>query len=495
MSTAAATVAKPIKTFEHAPAPAYSPDRDPSYLTEGEEIARLARVIGLELMPWQRHVVDIATEYRLDQFGRRIYHYGKILVSVPRQSGKTTLMTPVRLHRIMTRPGIDCFSTAQTGKAARERIMKMIDFIETGPLFALFKSLRSNGSEGLQVKANRSKVTRFSPVLGALHGETPYLVDFDEIWKYTEILGDALMGGASPGQITLDGQGQIWMISTKGTAASTFMNKYVEAGENGTDEDLAYFAWQKPATLDPDDPQTWWTFHPALGNTITEDKLRKEMYGDGMTRSERIRAYMNLLTTVDESIIDPEVWDSEAADPERVPALDEIGIGIEVAPGNSCAAVVAGWWDDDGRPTVRVLHQAPGTKWLPGYCEWLHREHGAKFSADDAGPVKRITDQLHPYGTDPEDATVPITRLSLAERSTADLTLIAAARDDRTLKHDGSKVLAQAVAAAQLRTANGVERIDRDRSLGPVPSLIAASIALHTAGRPADPADRIQLFV
>lgn len=485
-----------MRKFDHFPAPAYSPERDPSYLSEGEEIARVARLIGLELMPWQRHVVDIATEYRLDSLGRRIYHYGKVLISVPRQSGKTTLMTPVRLHRILTRQQIDCFSTAQTGKAARDRILKMVDFVETGPLGGLFKPLRSNGAEGLQVRGNRSKITRFSPVLGALHGETPHLVDFDEIWKYTEALGDALLGGASPGQITLDGQGQIWMISTKGTAQSTFMNKWVESGETGADTSLAYFAWQMPANMDPDDPATWWAFHPALGNTITEDKLREEMYADGLSRSERIRAYMNLTTTVDVSIIDPEVWESMTVEPDRRPALSEVGIGIEVAPGNACAAVVAAWWDDDDRPVVRVLHQAPGTAWLAGYVKWLHDEHGIKsVAADDAGPVKRITDQLHPAGTAADEAIVPVTRLNLAERSTADLTLIAAARDDRTLKHDGSTVLAQAVAAAQLRVTNGVERIDRDRSLGPVPSLIAASCALHTASHPTEQGDRIQLFV
>ena len=70
---------------------------------------------------------------------------------------------------------------------------------------------------------------------------------------------------------------------------------------------------------------------------------------------------------------------------------------------------------------------------------------------------------------------LPVRRLGLPDRSTADLDLIAAARDERTLQHDGSRVLAQAVAAAQLRVNNGVERIDRDRSLGPVPSLIAGS--------------------
>ena len=88
---------------------------------------------------------------------------------------------------------------------------------------------------------------------------------------------------------------------------------------------------------------------------------------------------------------------------------------------------------------------------------------------------------------------LPVRRLSLPDRSTADLDLIAAARDERTLQHDGSRVLAQAVAAAQLRVNNGVERIDRDRSLGPVPSLIAGSVALwHAEHR--EQATGVQLF-
>ena len=137
-------------------------------------------------MPWQRHVVDIATEYRLDEYGQRAYKYRNVVVTVPRQSGKTTLMTPVRVHRIMTRPGIDAFSTAQTGKAARDRILKMIEQVETSAIAPLFKALRSNGAEGLKVNGTNSRCVRFSPVTGALHGETPHLVDFDEIWRYTE---------------------------------------------------------------------------------------------------------------------------------------------------------------------------------------------------------------------------------------------------------------------------------------------------------------------
>lgn len=485
--------APPLRTFEHAPAPAYSPTRDESYLSEGAEIAKVARLLGIELMPWQRHVVDIATQYRVNTFGQRVYKYRTIVVTVPRQSGKTTLMTPVRVHRIMTRPGIDAFSTAQTGKAARDRILKMVEQVETSPIKSLFKPLRSNGAEGLKVNGTNSRVVRFSPVTGALHGETPHLVDFDEIWRFTEELGDMLLGGARPAMITLGAQAQVWMVSTKGTAASTFMNRYIESGEAGTDPTLAYFSWQMPAGLDPEDPATWRTFHPALGNTISEDDLAAEMYAEGVSHSERIRAYMNLITTVTDSIIEPEAWAQLEDTPATVPALSECGIGVEVAPGNACAAVVAGWWEDD-RPILRVLHQAPGTSWLRPYLHRLRDEYGVtEIAADDAGPVRRITDDLHPYGTDPGEAPLPVRRLGLPDRSTADLDLIAAARDERTLMHDGSRVLAQAVAAAQLRVNNGVERIDRDRSLGPVPSLIAGSVALWHADHREQPTG-VQLF-
>ena len=77
----------------------------------------------------------------------------------------------------------------------------------------------------------------------------------------------------------------------------------------------------------------------------------------------------------------------------------------------------------------------------------------------------------------------PVT-LNIAERSIADLSLLAKARDDRTLIHDGSTVLANAVSLARLRTTNGVQTISRDKSAGPVPALIAASVALHRAAHP-----------
>lgn len=495
MSTAVLTK-PPARRFRYFPTPKHSPKRDPSYLTEGMEIAKLALLTGKYLMPWQRHVIDIATEYQLNTWGQRVYKYSKVLITVPRQSGKTTLMAPVKLHRIMTRPDAICFSTAQTGKDAGKRMMDVIKLVNASPLKAIFKTRESNGSQGVSVRKTGASVTMFAPVTGALHGETPLFVDMDEIWKYSESLGDDMLGGIGPAQITLHGLAQLWMISTRGTAASVFMNKLVKAGQDGADPKMAYFEWSMPEGMDPDDPKTWWTFHPALGNTITEEALREEMYAEHMSHAERMRGYMNVLTEAEDPIISTEAWNAQAIEPDGVPSRRKVVITYEVAPDNERAAVLANWRDEAGFPCSRVLHSAPGTIWLPGYIRKLAKTwQPAAIAADDGGPNRRITDML----TNPPEELkhiepLEVVAVGMRDFGTACDAWLTAARDDKTLRHDGSTVFSRAVAHAVVRTSNGVPRIDRDKSTGPVCEVIASAVGLFVFDHP-EIDHGLQLFV
>lgn len=483
-------------TFTHQPAPAYHPVRDPSWLSEGEEIRRTARLLGRELMPWQQRAVDVATEYRLDAFGQRHYRYTRVLITVPRQSGKTTLVGPVQLHRILTRPHSTAFFTAQTGQDAKKRMKDLIELVESSPAAPLFRTHLAAGSEGLSLPGNGSSLTRFSPTLSALHGETPLLVSFDEIWKYTLELGTALLGAASPGQITLGARAQIWMISTMGTLDSEFMNEWVKAGRAGTDPTLCYIEYSMPEGADPYDPATWWLFHPALGNTITEESLQKET---GLPKSEWMRAYMNRLTATERTVIDLDIWDDLAmsetpGDPNHVlaPPRSSVALALEVAPDNAAAAVLAGWRDPDtGRPCVRVVHQAPGTAWLVDYFTRLVDEwRPAAIAADGAGPVSRfvpevnaalveLSEQLQLLDGDPlPEHLRQLQTTTVQEFGAAWGTLLAAARDERVLLHDGSEALRDAVAALEVRTTNGVTKPSRDHSPRPIAAVVGAALAL-----------------
>lgn len=499
----------PMRKHRFAPPPKFAPTRDFEYLTEGHEIARVARLMGKNLMPWQRLVVDIATEYKIVgpgesdddlHLGHRHYKYSKVLITVPRQSGKTALTGPVRLHRMMTRPGISCFSTAQTGKDAGKRMKDLQELVSGSAIRGLFKPRLSQGSEGLTCKGNGSTVTRFAPGPGAIHGETPHLVDYDEIWKYSEELGDAMLGGVTPSMVTIKNDAQIWMLSTRGTAASVFMNKWVALGRNGKEPGLAYFEWSMPDGLDPDDEATWWTFHPALGNTQSAATLREDMYSEGMTRAERLRGYMNILTEAENPIIDPEEWASLAETPAEIPSRKSLAITYEVAPGNERAAVMATWRDVDGMAVSRVVHSAPTTLWLANFIRRLKAAWDpAVIAADDGGPSRRVTDDL----TNPPehigcDGCLKCTPLEIKTPGMRDFgtacdTWLTAARDDKTFKHDGTEVFRRAVAHSVVRVNNGTERIDRDKSTGPVCEVIGSVVGLWAYDHQ-DDADPDQIY-
>ena len=56
--------------------------------TRGGQQAKLARLLGLPLMPHQRQILDVAGEI----MPSGLPAYRTVVVTVPRQSGKTTLV-------------------------------------------------------------------------------------------------------------------------------------------------------------------------------------------------------------------------------------------------------------------------------------------------------------------------------------------------------------------------------------------------------------------
>lgn len=459
-----------LPEFKYLPAPAYAPQRDKTWCSEGKEIAKISRVLGIIPQPWQQFVWDRATEYRVIN-GKRIYRYSLILITVPRQAGKTTLLHPVRAHRLLTRPGLMAASTAQTGQSARKRIMSFIQCLHESPLRPLFKPRLSNGEEGVSVVSNGSSLTKFSPVEGSIHGDTIGYVDLDEIWKWSAETGETVMGAIRPTQVTLYGEAQIWAVSTMGTLKSVFMNELVEAGRAGTKPGFAYFEWSLPQGLDVQDPASWWTYHPALGNTISEEAIIDSL-PPALTSSEFMRAYGNRLTLTDEVLIPADEWQEMLAPPDlKIPALSDVSVGVEIAPENTCSAIVAAWHTKENIPVIHVLHQAPGASWVPDYLRMLQGRGVKNFCADDAGAVRRILDQI--------GEELGIRRLSISQRRLADAYLLASARDEGRLYHDGSKPLASAIAHAVIRMTNGAEMFSRDKSSAPIPSLIASACALY----------------
>lgn len=276
----------------------------------GPGLLRTARALGLELMPWQAELADVALEYT--PAGRLAYR--DVAVTVPRQSGKTTLMLSAIVHRMLSANRQRVAYGAQTRLAARGKLFDVLwPMVKASDLGDRFKLGRATGEESLTCLTNMSKLVLLSAEESAGHGETLDLVVLDECWAMTRAVEQA----ARPAMATRK-NAQMWMLSTAGTAKSVWWRQKVEGGRlavsTGAARSLAYFEWSADQDVDVSDPANWPRFMPALGRTIDESVVLADM--ESMDPSEWRRAYANQWPDeADEgwAVIDQDLWKAAEA--------------------------------------------------------------------------------------------------------------------------------------------------------------------------------------
>ena len=465
--------------------PLYATRRDPAYRSEGARVGLIARALGTPLLPWQQYAADVAGELNPDGS----YRYHTVVITVPRQSGKTTLMRAVGTDRAMATPGLDVFYTAQTGKDARERWADLVKAIKAGPL-ARFSTIRQAAGAERVVFANGSMFRAFAPVPNSLHGYTPPLVMLDESFAHTEQAGNDLMGAIVPAQQTLRRR-QLWIVSTAGTAASVFLRQWVDAGRRG-DDGVAILEWAAgPDVLDIYDPASWPTFHPGMvpipgaedGRFLATTEAIAEAAAS-LSRAEFERAFGNRWTRTASHLIPTEVWNALANPAQSPPRGDPESVvyAYDVMHDRSAAAVVAAWRDNDDRLQVRVVRSGPGMDWVAPTIRELRSLGWRKFASAENGPAREVTDELarasgeRVAGEPLTGHPVPVRRL--AEREYADawgflMQHLAA----RTMHHDGSDALAVAAANVSTRPMADASAPSRRQSSGDVTPLVGLMVA------------------
>lgn len=364
--------------------PRMATPRDPSAPTDGPAVAVLAAALGRPLLAWQRYVADVAGERTLD--GR--YRYPVVVLTVPRQSGKTVLLRCVGVHRAARNPRRGVFYTAQTGKDARRRWEDMIGDVEASPLSGHVTVRRRAGSEALLLP-NGSEFGVFSPKRDALHGETPDLVMIDEAWKHTPELGEDLMSAIRPAMITVPHR-QLWIVSTAGDEQSTWFRSWVETGRAAA-EGIAHFEWSAPDDAPRDDPAVWAAHHPTYGELITDEDLR-----ENLTLADFDRAYLNRWPdNAAATVIPMPAFDARHDEHQGLPEPGALSLGFDVGEDRRDAAIVAAWTDRNGIERTSLVDYAGGASWLPDrLAELRARWNPRSVGYDDHGPAVAVADQL-----------------------------------------------------------------------------------------------------
>lgn len=459
--------------------PAYATPRDPTRATRGARAAALSGLLGAPLMPHQRWIIDVASEVGTEP---DTWRYKLVIVTLPRQSGKTTIVRAKKLDRALAKPARQCLYTAQTGKDARKKWREWTEVITArqSPLRP-FARLRLSAGDSSLTFPNASFLAPFAPTPDGVHGFTPHDIDVDECWSFSEEEGAALMAALDPAQITLPDR-QLWLLSTMGDASSTWWHSLIDAGRASVTDPTsttAYFEWSADEALadaDPYSPDTL-AFHPALGHTQTLEALLEAAGKEFMTPDLWRRSYLNLRTRTRVTVVQLAVWDRCAGADDHPPPLSDCWISYAAARDRSGAAIWAAHRLPSGWPCLHHIASRPGTAWVAKTAAQLTRVAG---TVADRGPETRaVTAELDTLTGRPPDV------LTDTDRATAHAWFLGRIKDE-TIRHDADPGLRAALAALVLQPGLGFDPV---KSAGPIDHAEAAAIAawrsVHTpAGIP-----------
>lgn len=348
-------------------------------------MGRIAAELGTPFMPWQQQVADVALEVNPDT-GRLAYR--EVRLTVPRQSGKTTLILALILHRALGAARQTIAYTAQTGNDARKKWEHdWLPVLDESRFSRFYRTSKKNGDEGLKF-VNGSWQGLLANTEKSGHGGSPDLVVADEAFAIDFRVEQA----AKPAMRTRP-EPQFWVVSTAGTPkGSPYLYAKVLGGRRAAEQDqrtgVAYFEWSAPDDADPFDPRVWWDCSPALGYTATEESMAADMQSmlddpkQGL--SEFRRAFLNQwVLAMGDPIVPLDHWQNLSR--SEAPRPPWVVLGLSVAPDDASASVVACGEDLTGYQST-VLEHGDGVDWLFP-------------SADDpVGALGRIVDEWdRPY--------------------------------------------------------------------------------------------------
>lgn len=370
--------------------PRWGTMRDFSRQTYGPKVARIAKSLGTPLMPWQRYVADVGLEVDPET---GLFIYRGVDCTVPRQSGKTSLILPAMVWRALRRPRERLVYAAQTGVAAREKWEdEHLPLLEGArSLKGKWRARKANGREAILWK-NGSIHGLLANTEKAGHGKTLGMASLDEYFAQVDYRSDQAVG---PAMITRE-DAQKWRFSTAGTSKSVPFNAMRKNGraalDGGRRTETAYFDWTAPDGLSRSAFPTWLTCMPALcpepvrgrcrcspdwRHTTTERAIRSELETYADDPGEFDRAYLNITRDLNELDVDPNVPSLEEWELLADPAAgggDLVVLAIDITPDGGWASIVAVGDTPEGLPRVRVLDHGAGLGWVMARARILNEK-------------------------------------------------------------------------------------------------------------------------
>ncbi len=444
-----------------------------------KEFEALAAKIGIDLMPWQLIVARYLTALGRDNR----WLYPEVAAVVARQQGKTTLLIPLIVSRLLA--GLRIMHTAQTRELPRE----IHDQVATVLLEYFPEKLPKR--RGLRYGAGQEQIKVIgggfyrivAPSRGGARGPANDLVIIDELREFVthDYIGAAkptLMASINP---------QMVYLSNAGEEDSVVLNSIRQRAE--TDPSLAYLEWSASPERDVSDRAGWYEANPAIGYMRDRDvlgNLEKDYRSHKLAGTLALFETENLcrwVPTTREKLVDAKAWaDCHSADLEDA---SRPTMAISIDPNGRRASAAVAWKRPDDTTGLRLLFDVPGDPIDVGELGRDLRQAAARLGVSKTG-FDPVTDgELAKYLT----KTEPISGQKYSGASSTFVNLVNGGR----LRWTDADALTDDLiwTARKANAERGSFEAVRAKDDRPITASLAAIRAVWLASGPLPPAARI----
>lgn len=343
--------------------------------------------IGIKFDQWQQDLNRAILAKNKDGH----YAADTVVMSIPRQVGKTFDVGALVFADSIINPGTTTVWTAHRFKVSRETFTELRAWARS-PLLAPhieYDEITSGaGNETIPFR-NGSRIVFAARERGAIRGFTKVRrLILDE----AQILTEAAMSDLAPTMNQVEDP-QIILMGTPPRPGKDPGETFSDLRKNaiaGEAEDVLYveFSADANASLDLNDPKTWEQVakanpsYPQRTSKRSIRRLRRLLTNDDDFRRE---VYGIWDVSQQNAIFGDGNW--EAGLREQRPIGLAVGaLGVAVSIDGTFSAIVAGAIDDQDNSWVKPLHHAPGMGWVVDSAKELQAETGAIVTIDGRGP-------------------------------------------------------------------------------------------------------------
>jgi phage terminase large subunit-like protein len=400
--------------------------------------------------------------------------YRQVLCSIPRQNGKTEVMSVIGLWALLRQPGATSVGVASNADQARlvhERLLRVIQANKS-----LSKAMtKITDTRGIQTKNGSKYIIRASNA-GTLQGIPVTTAIVDEVHLVNENVYDALISGTGSRKETI-----VVSITTAGDEQSVLLKRLYENADKaigGELEGFGAFIWEASEDTVPDSDEELLKLlmeaNPALAaGRIDAETMIKDVRS--LPPNEIIRYRLNRFVAGDGAFMPLTLWNPlQRFQDDKFPREFRPIFAIDRSPDWGYATIVAAVKDKEGITHTEVVASItkPTLEQLLDICVKLYKYKPVTYIMDNYA-LRELSNELKLRGL-PEYTT---TQNEIVNASA----LFYAKVVQKKIKHAGDMIMSLQLPRAARKTVGDGWRISRKDSSVEIDAVISTVLAVFAA--------------